>query len=139
VTTNLEIQASATVQDLLACLKTIGHFGVAGNLDPDLIARIRVVVEELFSNTIKYGYLGECDREVRLSLTTTPITVLRYEDDAPPFDPTRWERPVEEGSGAPDPHREGEAGIALVLGLATAVAYEPMIGGNRLVLTFAPR
>ena len=72
-----------------------------------------------------FGLIGETSRHALADLRRT-LGALR-------------ERPVEEGSGAPDPHREGEAGIALVLGLATAVAYEPMIGGNRLVLTFAPR
>jgi anti-sigma regulatory factor (Ser/Thr protein kinase) len=138
VSKELEISTPATFPALLSCLEAIDHFGMAGNHDPGLIARVCVVVEELFSNTIKYGQDGESQRTVRVNLHAEAILTLIYEDDAPPFDPTLW-RPAE---GEDDPVRalrEGEAGLALVFGLAAAVAYEALPDGNRLVATFAPK
>jgi anti-sigma regulatory factor (Ser/Thr protein kinase) len=137
VSTRLEIRASATNRDLLACLETIGHFGVAENIAPDVIGRVRVVVEELFSNTIKYGYGGECDRPVWVNLSLSPVVTLRFEDEAPPFDPTR-RRAAVSPPRPPSTRREGGAGLALVFGLAATVVYQALDGGNRLVVTFAP-
>ena len=138
----LEIELPATLGALLACLQTIGDFGAAAKLAPDLVARARIVVEELYSNTIKYGYGGECERRVGLRLSAAdtvggPLT-LTYEDDAPSFDPTGRGEDTRTLSAA-EALREGEAGLALMFGLASSVAYEPREVGNRLVVVFGAR
>jgi anti-sigma regulatory factor (Ser/Thr protein kinase) len=136
---NLEIELPATHSALLACLETIGDFGAAAKLTPDLVARARIVVEELYSNTIKYGYGEECDRRVWLRLSAEGSLTVIYEDDAPTFDPTSWALSSGEGDGRPsaaESPREGQAGLALMFGLASSVAYEPRAEGNRLVVIF---
>ena len=135
----LDIELSATHGDLLACLETVGHFGVAAKVGPEVMARARIVIEELYSNTIKYGYGGECERRVALRLCggrppEVALTVV-YEDDAPPFDPTGWNCRDSRPSAA-ESLREGEAGLALLFGLASGVAYEPRADGNRLIVVF---
>ena len=77
------------------------------------ISRTRIVVEELFTNTIKYGYRGECDRPVRLKLVIDPAIHLTFEDDAAHFDPTGWQPGG--NSVAEDQRPEGQAGIPLIL------------------------
>jgi len=134
----LEIELPATQGALLACLETIGDFGAAAKLAPDLVARARIVVEELYSNTIKYGYGGECERRVGLRLCAQGPLTLTYEDDAPSFDPTAWNEDGRTLSAA-EALRVGEAGLALMFGLASSVAYDPRPGGNRLVVVFDPR
>jgi anti-sigma regulatory factor (Ser/Thr protein kinase) len=138
VSGDLEISTTATTGALLACLDRIGEFGAVGNLDPGVMARVRIVVEELFTNTIKYGYAGECDKVVRLRLSQGPGLTLTYEDDAPLFDPTRWTS-GEDGRSAAEQLREGQAGLALLFGLTSTATYESRDGCNRLVATFAPR
>jgi serine/threonine-protein kinase RsbW len=136
---NLEIELPATHSALLSCLETIGEFGAAAKLPPDVVAKARIVVEELYSNTIKYGYGGECDRRVWLRLSAEASLTVIYEDDAANFDPTTWLTPADEGDGrlsAAESLREGEAGLALMFGLASSVAYEPRAAGNRLVVIF---
>jgi len=134
----VEIELPATHGALLACLETIGAFGAAARLAPDLVARARIVIEELYTNTIKYGYGGECQRRVALRLSCEGPLTLIYEDDAPSFDPTGWN---EDGRvlSAAEALRVGEAGLALLFGLATSVAYEPRPAGNRLVVVFEAR
>ena len=134
----LEVLIHATVSGLITALATIDQFRATRNLRADSVARVRVVIEELVSNTIKYGYGGECDRPVRLRLCAEPVLTLVYEDEAEPFDPTLW-RPNEEWTAASRERQEGRAGVALVLGLSSAVRYERTSDGNRLVITFAPR
>jgi len=100
-------------------------------LPREKISRLKVVVEELFSNTIKYGYGGECERPVRIWLRCSPRIELVYEDAAPPFDPTTWRETPSSRGGV------GRKGIVLVLGLAESVRYERLREGNRLTLRFA--
>lgn len=104
-------------------------------INTDLVSRALIVVEELFSNTIKYGYGGECDHPVRLRLAAQPRLTITYEDDAPPFDPIAWKAPDNEAVALED-RPEGQAGIAMVTGLCASAVYQPRDGGNRLVLTF---
>lgn len=131
--TDLEVSFPATTSGMVAALETIEHSGAAWNLGADRIGRLRIIVEELFSNTIKYGYGRECDHPVRLRLSAVPVATLVYEDDAAPFDPTTWR--LEDEDVPLDQRPEGKAGIKMVLGLSTSAIYQPRDGGNCLVLT----
>ena len=131
----LKLSFPATMDGLIASLEAIDHTGATWNLDPGLVSRVRLIVEELFSNTIKYGYGTECDRPVRLHLSTDTSLTIAYEDDAAPFDPTARERESDE-SILDEDREEGRAGIALVLGLCATAKYLPRPGGNCLVMTF---
>ena len=137
---NVEINAPAKLAALRSCSERMGHFCAAANLDPDVIARARIVLEELFLNTIRYGYGAECERPVRMVLNRgrgSTLTLV-YEDEAPPFDPIAWrERP--DRAFAVDVLREGEAGLDLMFGLASSFAYEPTGVGNRVTVSFARR
>ena len=131
----VEVCFPATMDGLTMALATIDQFRAARNLDADQIARMRVVAEELVSNTIKYGYGGACDRPIRLSLSADPVLSMVYEDEAEPFDPTLWRANAPltvPGQG----RREGRAGIDLVLGLSSAVGYMALPKGNRLIIQF---
>jgi anti-sigma regulatory factor (Ser/Thr protein kinase) len=134
----LKLSFPATMSGLIASLEAIDHAGAAWNLDTGLVSRVRIIVEELFSNTIKYGYCGECDRPVRLHLGAEPVLTVTYEDEAPPFDPTALEREADESIMSED-RAEGKAGIAMVLGLCKTAAYVPRSDGNCMVMTFGPR
>ena len=127
--TDLDEVFPATTEGLHAALGAIDRFCAGRNLDADLVSRARIIVEELFSNTIKYGYGGECDRPVRLRLSDDSVFLLTLEDEAAQFDPTRW-RPDHSADAALDRRSEGKAGIALVLGLAAHVRYIPREKGN---------
>jgi anti-sigma regulatory factor (Ser/Thr protein kinase) len=131
--TELEASFPATASGMVAALQTIEHSAGAWNLGADLAMRLCIIVEELFSNTIKYGYGRECDHPVRLWLLPEPVPTLIYEDDAAPFDPTAWQHEIEEL--LPHERPEGKAGIKMVLGLSVSAVYRPRDGGNRLVIT----
>jgi serine/threonine-protein kinase RsbW len=50
-------------------------------------ARVRLVIEELFTNSIQHGYGGECDTPIRIALAMIDgYLTVQYEDSAPPFD-----------------------------------------------------
>jgi anti-sigma regulatory factor (Ser/Thr protein kinase) len=126
---DLVLDLSATTSGLRECLDRIEQSCAGRNIPRAMVARLRVVVEELYSNTIKHGYGGESERPIRLLLRSAPRLELVYEDAAPPFDPTTWRPPQQSGIG--------QKGIALVLGLAASAHYERLPDGNRVTLGFA--
>ena len=137
---NVEIETPAKLKSLMACSERIGHACASANLDPEVIARARIVLEELFLNTIRYGYGGECERPVRLALHRgrgSSLTLV-YEDEAPPFNPVAW-RGRPDRAFASDALREGEAGLDLMFGLSSSLDYEPTGAGNRVTVSFARR
>lgn len=127
---DLTLDLSATLSELQKCLDTLEESCRRWKLPGETISRLRIVTEELFSNTIKYGYGGECARPVRLRLSATPRVELVYEDRAPRFDPTAWRGVI---GSEPD---AGGRGIALLLGLVESARYERLPGGNRVTLSF---
>ena len=50
--------------------------------------RLRLVIEEIFTNTVRHGHRGDSDATVRIALAVIDDYVtVEYEDSAPPYDP----------------------------------------------------
>lgn len=100
--------------------------------------RLNLVVEELFTNTVKHGHRGDCDAPVWVLVSRCGDRLLLvYEDKAPPFNPYAHLREV-----APDMTLEmrkiGGLGVLLTKGLAASRDYAYLFGRNRIQLTLAP-
>jgi len=132
--TELNWNYTAKMDSLYAALDSIEQACNAWNIDAALVSRARIVVEELFSNTIKYGYGGECERPVRLSLVPHPRLTLTYEDEAPAFNPLAWKPEADEPL---EDRPIGQAGIAMVIGLSASTKYERRNGANCLTVIFS--
>ena len=120
----------ASTPGLAAALSEIEELCATHALPRDLVSRALIIVEELFTNTVKYGYGGECERPVRLKFSADNGMTLVFEDEAGPFDPTQHEVP----EALPNPARPGRAGIAMVLRLSSSVRYDRLPEGNRLTI-----
>ena len=90
------------------------------------ILRVRLLLEELFTNTVRHGHSGDSDRpiEVALELDTGKITVV-YEDTAPTFDPLM-------SAPSSDATPEGRLGLVLLRGMARDLLYVRIDGRNRI-------
>jgi anti-sigma regulatory factor (Ser/Thr protein kinase) len=90
------------------------------------VLRVRLLLEELFTNTVRHGHSGDSDRpiEVALELHTGKITVV-YEDTAPTFDPLA-------SDASPDAAPEGRLGLVLLRGMARDLVYERIEDRNRV-------
>ena len=96
--------------------------------------RINLVVEELFTNTVRHGHRGDSDAPVWVSVDSTPGAVyVTYEDTAPPFNPYAL------FASAPDTtlslRRIGGLGVLLTRELASTRDYAYLFGRNRIRLT----
>lgn len=100
---------------------------------PDCL-RLNIVLEELFTNTIKHGHRGDCDAPVWVALSQTDDAVqVVYEDKAPPFNPYAHLPEV-----SPDTTLElrkvGGLGVLLTKELAASRDYAYLFGRNRIRL-----
>ena len=99
--------------------------------------RLNLVVEELFTNTVRHGHRGDSDAPVWVSLDNGPAGVhVTYEDTAPPFNPYAL------FASAPDTtlslRRIGGLGVLLTRELASSRDYAYLFGRNRIRLTLKP-
>jgi serine/threonine-protein kinase RsbW len=102
---------------------------------PPAALRAELVIEELFTNTVRHGYKGECDRPVWLHALPAPGRLcLTYQDAAAAFDPLAVQPQV----GHEAPHCIGGQGIHLICALASSIAYRRAEERNILTLLFAP-
>ncbi len=134
----LKLDCTARIDALHAALDAIEQACITWKIDRSLVSRARIVVEELFTNTIKYGYGGECDKPVRLTLQPFPDLTLVYEDEVPPFNPLTWKSEPDVASPLEE-QPIGLAGIAMVVGLSANVSFQCRDGANRLTIIFAEK
>ena len=96
--------------------------------------RLTLVVEELFSNTVRHGHRGDSDEPVSLTFTIeTGRIALTYEDTSPPFDLLAAVEAVEGVTGLEDRLVRG-FGVVLIARLTRDLEYAYVHGRNRVSL-----
>src|ERR1051325_5163127 len=90
----LELDLPATIEGLGAGLGALERRCAERGLPDAATVRILTVFEEIFTNTVKYGYrergAGQSPGQVHVTLDGPPVRLV-LEDDALPFDPTAWD------------------------------------------------
>ncbi|SRR5258706_1278615 len=129
--------ATATFPARAGELRRIGtflnDFCTRRGIDREHCLRINLVVEELFTNTVRHGHRGDSDAPVWVSVGTAPAAVyVTYEDTAPPFNPYAL------FATAPDAaislQKIGGLGVLLTRELAATRDYAYLFGRNRIRL-----
>jgi serine/threonine-protein kinase RsbW len=127
----------ARMADLGDALAFVEAFCAERGIYSDDTARLRLIVEELFTNTVEHGCGGDSDCPVAVALDSDDDCVwLDYEDAAPPFDPRQH---LAAADGTPDTSRIGGLGLHLVNRLAAHIDYVREDGWNRLRLELTRR
>ena len=104
-----------------------------GTPRPDCL-RLNLVLEELFTNTVKHGHRGDCDAPVWIGLSRTGDAVrVVYEDKAPPFNPYAH-LPEEPPDTTLEMRKVGGLGVLLTKELAASRDYTYLFGRNRIRL-----
>ena len=105
-------------------------------VDLHIAMRLTLVIEELFSNTIRHGYRAEGEMPIRIGLSIDDGKIaLFYEDAAPRHDPLARFTESRNAEPAPVESRPvGGLGVILVNVLAEAARYAYEDGCNRLWL-----
>jgi anti-sigma regulatory factor (Ser/Thr protein kinase) len=106
---------------------------------PGQRARVQLVIEELFSNTVKYGRRDAAQVSVTVSVEfgREESMTVRYEDDAPKHDAFDQSGIEDELNLSITKRRVGGLGILLIRELGKDVQYEWSGGRNRVTFSVA--
>lgn len=124
--------------DLSRAVREGNRFLESAGLAPDVVYRANLGLEEILTNTIKYGYDDEAEHCIALSFLMEGDGLrLVFEDDGHRFDPReapspRLDRPLCE-------RRAGGLGIHLVLSMMDRVDYRRIADRNILELSIRSR
>jgi serine/threonine-protein kinase RsbW len=112
-------------------------FCTASAVGREACLRLNLVLEELFTNTVRHGHGGDCDAPVWVSLVRKSGQVsVTYEDTAPPFNPyARLPAQVLESTW--ELRKLGGLGVLLTTGMADSRDYAYVFGRNRIRLALA--
>jgi anti-sigma regulatory factor (Ser/Thr protein kinase) len=132
----MPVVATRRVQARLAEVQVLADFVEATvlPLSRDASLKLRLMVEELFVNTICHGHGGDSDAPVEVTIRVGHDTVdVIYVDAAPAFDPfADVERP-DTGAGV-NARPVGHLGVYIITRLADRYGYERAGNGNRVTL-----
>jgi serine/threonine-protein kinase RsbW len=123
---------SRNLQQLEDIFGLIGTFCAQHGLDQDVRFMLDLVLEELFTNALKYNADNTNDIQIELQLKEDMLTIILTEYDVPSFDlnsqqvydlnSTLEERPV------------GKLGIHFVKKMLDNVTHEYSNGKNKIIL-----
>ena len=106
----------------------------AARLGREPSLRLRLLIEELFINTLDHGYRGDSEKPVDVAFEVGPDAIeLTYEDAAPPHDPFASLSPPDERAAVED-RQVGGLGVLLVAAMAEQVSYRRAGDRNRISL-----
>jgi len=111
----------------------VAGFAEANQLHPKTVFVLDLVIEEMLTNAIKYGFDDSGVHEIRLEIDLQPPSIrVRIEDDGHEFDPRKAPPPAQ---GVPlQEMKIGGLGIHLVRKMATYMDYRRENGRNILEL-----
>jgi sigma-B regulation protein RsbU (phosphoserine phosphatase) len=120
----------AVLEELPELLALVEGEGVRAGIPEAAIFKIQVILEEIYVNVVNYAYNGQRGPlEIRLRLRQNTLRLI-VADRGVPFNPLQQKEPdLRErfDQGIP-----GGAGLVLVRGMASALAYRRLWGRNVL-------
>lgn len=120
-----EISVPARHEALVELSEALGNACKSMAVSDADCLRLQLLAEELFINTIDHGFSGPSNTAIRLVIIrqSTGLT-LRYEDEAPAFDPFAASPAVA------SPDAVGGLGLALLRGMSRTRHYRREAGRN---------
>jgi anti-sigma regulatory factor (Ser/Thr protein kinase) len=133
VATSLALLLANNTMDLAQAQARIATFLDSHRIRDDAAYTIRLAVEELVTNIIRYGYDDTLAHRIEISIAISgPAIELRVDDDGHVFDPTA--APPVVAPASMDSAAEGGRGLMLVREMVGPIQYERANGKNRVSL-----
>ena len=132
----LRLTIANNIKGLAESLDQLNGFLKSTGVSPKLAYAASLALEELVSNTIKYGYDDGDQHHIDLVFRMGPPAVMTIEDNGRPFNP------LEDGP-LPDLHVGAEGrpigglGLHIVRTLAASLNYRHVDGLNRVNIVFS--
>lgn len=130
----ITIELTNDLAELERLATTLADFGTHCALPTRLVNEINLVLEELVTNIISYGFDGDESRIIHVDVALTEQGIVtRVEDDGRAFDPTQ--APTPDVTAEIDDREIGGLGILLVKELMDEVVYWRLGDRNVLLMT----
>jgi len=126
---NLEFTNDA--ESLNGALDSLESWMEKNSAAPGLVYTVRLALEELGTNIVKYGYDDDAAHKVLVELALGPPAMMRIEDDGHPFDPT-IDAPEPDLDASAEDRTIGGLGLHMVRSMVAGMSYARI--GNRNVL-----
>jgi anti-sigma regulatory factor (Ser/Thr protein kinase) len=131
------LEASAELAALPRLWRAVREFAVQSGAAPDTLDQLRLLIEELVANVVKYAYPADTPRDrrplwMRVALDADAILTLQVEDAGEPFDPLAHATP--NLVLAIEDRPIGGLGIHLIRRLADHLTYQRRNGRNVLII-----
>jgi anti-sigma regulatory factor (Ser/Thr protein kinase) len=118
---------------LLEAIEALNCFLVGQQVDAGSLHTVRLAIEEMGTNIIKYGYSAHGEHWITLrAQLESKVIELRLLDAGRPFDPTAAPEP--DSAASLDERTPGGWGISLVRKLVTEMIYQRVNEQNVLTL-----
>ncbi|MBW1982508.1 MAG: ATP-binding protein [Deltaproteobacteria bacterium] len=126
---NVTLELKNKLSELKKLHQHVEQFGASLGLSRETIFHLNLVLEELVTNVISYGYTDEAEHLIRITLSEDNGTIhLCLEDDGIPFNPIRAKKP---DLDTPVEGRQiGKVGIHFCKELMKNLKYERREGKN---------
>jgi anti-sigma regulatory factor (Ser/Thr protein kinase) len=127
------VRLSNQLAELDRLAEAVESFGERHGFPRKMIYQVRLVLDELLTNVISYGFSDNTVHEIEVEMRLADSRLmLRIEDDAAAFDPLQADAP--DLTSPMEDRAIGGLGIHLVRKLMDSVRYERRDGKNRLFL-----
>lgn len=126
---------SNTMDAFLEVMRETDAFMEVHTVSPPLAYAIRLALEELATNIIKYGYRDQNHHEIEVSLVLSAPAVMTLTDDGHPFNPLA-EAPVPILDGPLENRPIGGLGLHMVQAMGMQLIYRLENGHNVLSIKF---
>ena len=125
-----------TLTSLPLLTTAVNRFLDQHTLPREAIFRVNLVIEEIVTNIIKYGYDDTDHHTITVNLALFPDTIrLQLKDDGHPFDPLQT--PAPDIHVPMDQRKVGGLGLHLVRETVSRIAYRRENGANILEMDIA--
>ncbi|MCX6354189.1 MAG: SpoIIE family protein phosphatase [Candidatus Aureabacteria bacterium] len=129
----MTIDLKNDLSEIRALAEAVATFGARNRLPDDLLYNMRLAMEEIATNVIRYAYADEGEHRigVRMALREGEL-ILEVRDDGRPFNPITFPSP--DVSAPREERPEGGLGIFLVRNFMDTVEYKRANDENVLVM-----
>lgn len=120
-------------EELARVASVLDRIGADHQVAPAVLADVRIALDEVMTNIIKYGYTDDAEHAIRLSFRVLgDVLETVIEDDGIAYNPLT--SPAPDVKAPLHARRVGGLGVHFVKNLMNEVEYERVGGRNRLVL-----
>ncbi len=89
-----KIEIKNKLPELENVVKFLGEFGKENNILPKIVSIYNIVLDEILSNTIMYGYEDKEEHTIAIEFELSKsMLICKVTDDAVEFDPTKVAKP----------------------------------------------